>query len=114
MNSQDEQKKKVLTREPVTFPQLILTKAEPELSTVGQPVLRTDARLKVMGKLAYGADYPQEGFLHGKILRSPYPHARIKAIRTEKAQKLPGVAAVLTAKDVPGETVSGWPSRISR
>ena len=107
MNSEDEKKKKVLTREPITLPQLIPTKAEPELTTVGQSVLRTDAKLKVMGKLAYGADYPQEGFLHGKILRSPYPHARIKAIHTEKAQKLDGVAAVLTAKDVPGRNSFG-------
>ena len=60
-----------------------------------------------MGKLAYGADHPQEGFLHGKILRSPHPHALIKSIQTEKAKKLPGVAAVLTAKDVPGRNGFG-------
>ncbi len=39
----------------------------------------------------YGADYGQEGFLHGKIRRSPHPHALIRAIRTEKAAALPGV-----------------------
>jgi len=107
MATKDEKKKKVLTREPITLPQLIPTKAEPELSVVGQPVTRTDAKLKVMGKLAYGADYPQEGFLHGKILRSPYPHALIKSIHTEEAKKLPGVVAVLTAKDVPGRNGFG-------
>jgi CO/xanthine dehydrogenase Mo-binding subunit len=107
MEIKDEKKKKVLTREKITLQHLIPTKAEPELSIVGQPVRRTDAKLKVMGKLVYGADYPQEGFLHGKILRSPYPHALIKSVNIEKAQKLPGVAAVLTAKDVPGRNGFG-------
>ena len=73
----------------------------------GRSVQRTDALLKVAGKLKYGADYGQEGFLHGKILRSPHPHALIRSIRTEKAQALPGVVAVLTARDVPGRNGFG-------
>ena len=107
MDRKEEPRKKVLTQEPFTLPQLIPLKAESPLSVVGQPVTRTDAKDKVTGKLAYGADYPQEGFLHGKILRSPYPHARILSIQVEKAQQLPGVAAVLTAKDVPGRNGFG-------
>jgi CO/xanthine dehydrogenase Mo-binding subunit len=107
MDSKSGEKKKVLTREPITLAQFIPLPAEPELSVVGLPVQRTDGKLKVMGKLAYGADHPQEGFLHGKILRSPHPHALIKSIQTEKARKLRGVAAVLTAKDVPGRNGFG-------
>jgi len=107
MDSKSGEKKKVLTREPITLAQFIPLPAEPELSVVGLPVQRTDGKLKVMGKLAYGADHPQEGFLQGKILRSPHPHALIKSIQTEKARKLRGVAAVLTAKDVPGRNGFG-------
>lgn len=107
MDSKGEKRKKVITREPINLRQFIPPQAEPELSVVGQAVDRTDAKLKVKGKLDYGADYPQEGFLHGKILRSPYPHALIKSIHAEKARKLPGVVAVLTAKDVPGRNGFG-------
>ena len=103
----EREKKKVLTREPLTFPQTMPLKTDSELSVVGQPVSRTDGRMKVTGKLAYGADYPQEDFLHGKILRSPHPHARIKSVQIDKAKELPGVAAVLTAKDVPGRNGFG-------
>jgi nicotinate dehydrogenase large molybdopterin subunit len=73
----------------------------------GQSLTRTDDPLKVTGKLAFGADYPQDGFLHGKILRSPHPHALIKSIDTTKAEALEGVVAVLTAKDVPGRNGFG-------
>ncbi|HSR10206.1 MAG TPA: molybdopterin cofactor-binding domain-containing protein, partial [Thermodesulfobacteriota bacterium] len=107
MERQDDKRKKVLTREPMTLPQTIPLKTDAELSVVGQPVSRTDARLKAAGKLAFGGDYPQDNFLHGKILRSPHPHAKIKAIRIEKAKGLPGVAAVLVAKDVPGRNGFG-------
>ena len=46
-------------------------------------------------------DYLTAGLLHGKILRSPHAHARIKSIDTSKAEALPGVRAVVTAKDFP-------------
>jgi CO/xanthine dehydrogenase Mo-binding subunit len=80
---------------------------EKNLSVAGHSVTRTDDPAKVTGKLMYGADYPQEGFLHGKILRSPHPHALIKSIDTKKAKELKGVAAVLTGKDVPGRNGFG-------
>jgi CO/xanthine dehydrogenase Mo-binding subunit len=107
MDTKSGRKKKVLTREPITLAQLMPMQATPELSVVGQPVPRTDAKLKVLGKLSFGADHPQEGFLHGKILRSPHPHALIQSIQTDRAKKLPGVAAVLTAEDVPGRNGFG-------
>ena len=46
----------------------------------------------------YGADYRLPGMLFGRILRSPHAHARIRSIDTSKAEKLPGVKAVITAK----------------
>src|SRR5512139_3800861 len=106
-DKRDEKRKvQVLVKERTELLPLIRFK-DAELAVAGQSLTRTDAKLKVMGKLAFGADYSQEGFLHGKILRSPHPHALIQSIRTEKALKLPGVVAVLTAKDVPGRNGFG-------
>ncbi|HRJ72316.1 MAG TPA: molybdopterin-dependent oxidoreductase [Terrimicrobiaceae bacterium] len=55
----------------------------------------------VTGSARYTADVKVEGMIHLKVLRSPHAHARIKAIRTEKARALPGVHAVFTHEDVP-------------
>ncbi|MBW2048375.1 MAG: molybdopterin-dependent oxidoreductase, partial [Deltaproteobacteria bacterium] len=104
--TEDKKRVQVLTKEKLDLEQL-LTAPKERLSVAGHSVTRADDLEKVTGKLMYGADYPQEGFLHGKILRSPFPHALIKAINVEKAQQLPGVAAVLTAKDVPGRNGFG-------
>jgi CO/xanthine dehydrogenase Mo-binding subunit len=100
-------KRKVLTQERAATQRFVEIPVGVPHSVVGQSVPRTDAQAKVTGKLAYAGDYPEEGFLHGKILRSPYPHARIKSIHVEKARNLPGVAAVLTASDVPGRKTFG-------
>jgi CO/xanthine dehydrogenase Mo-binding subunit len=96
---------RVLTKERLDLEKLSETTAS--LQVAGKSVVRTDALSKVTGGLKYGADFSQQGFLHGKILRSPHPHALIKEIDTEKAEQLPGVAAVLTAKDVPGRNGFG-------
>ncbi|NNG07578.1 MAG: hypothetical protein HKM90_07570, partial [Desulfobacteraceae bacterium] len=97
---------KVLTKEKLDLQQLFKA-PEVGLSVAGQSVTRTDALSKVTGKLMFGADFSQEGFLHGKILRSPHPHALIKSIDVAKAKRLPGVAAALTARDVPGRNGFG-------
>ncbi|MFQ5852053.1 MAG: xanthine dehydrogenase family protein molybdopterin-binding subunit [Candidatus Binatia bacterium] len=68
---------------------------------VGKSVPRVDALAKVTGQAAYTADVMLPGMLHGKVLRSPYPHARIVRIDTRRAEALPGVKAVITARDVP-------------
>jgi xanthine dehydrogenase molybdenum-binding subunit len=74
---------------------------------IGTRPIRHDGVDKVTGRAKYGADYALAGMLHGKVLRSPYAHARIKAIRFERALKLPGVKAVVTGKDLPeGENKS--------
>jgi CO/xanthine dehydrogenase Mo-binding subunit len=76
------------------------------LRVVGQPIVRHDARDKVAAATAYAADWALPGMLHGVVLRSPYPSARIVRLDTAKAEAMPGVAVVLTAKDVPRNTLS--------
>jgi xanthine dehydrogenase molybdenum-binding subunit len=71
------------------------------LKIVGKRVPRIDAYKKVTGKAKYTGDLWQYGMLYCKVLRSPYAHARILRIDTSKADKLTGVKAVLTYKDVP-------------
>ena len=68
-------------------------------STIGTNVSKIDAIDKVTGKAVYGHDLKVPGMLHGKILRSRYPHALIRRIDTSKAEKLPGVVSVITAKN---------------
>src|SRR5260221_4853637 len=68
---------------------------------VGTRPIRPDGVPKVTGTAMYAADYTMSGALIGKILRSPHPHARIRSIDTSKAAALPGVKAVITAKDFP-------------
>ena len=72
-----------------------------ENHVLGVSVPRLDGPEKVTGKAKFGADIYLPRMLHGKILRSRYPHARIHSIRTEKAERLPGVKAVVTWKDAP-------------
>lgn len=71
------------------------------LAVVGKRLPKVDAVEKLMGKAVYGTDIELPGMLYGKILRSPHPHARIVRIDTSRAQKLPGVKAVVTAEDTP-------------
>jgi CO/xanthine dehydrogenase Mo-binding subunit len=76
------------------------------LRIVGQPIVRHDARDKVAAATAYAADWALPGMLHAAVLRSPYPAARIVRLDTAKAEAMAGVAVVLTAKDVPRNTLS--------
>jgi aldehyde oxidoreductase len=63
---------------------------------------RMDALDKATGRAVYAADLAAEGMLHARALRSPHAHADILRIDTERARQMPGVEAVLTARDVPG------------
>ncbi|MDZ4347207.1 MAG: xanthine dehydrogenase family protein molybdopterin-binding subunit [Candidatus Binatia bacterium] len=71
-----------------------------ELADIGKTFRRLDYEIKVTGKAQYLADMIVPGMCHGKILRSPYPHARIDRIDAGKALKVPGVVAVLTRDDI--------------
>ncbi|MDX8460562.1 xanthine dehydrogenase family protein molybdopterin-binding subunit [Mesorhizobium humile] len=73
-------------------------------SSVGTRPIRPDGIDKVTGRARYGADFNMAGQLVGRVLRSPHAHAVIKSIDTSKAEKLAGVKAVITAKDLPDLT----------
>ena len=66
------------------------------LNVAGRAVPRLDGEAKVTGRARYTYDISLPGLLHGKILRSPHPHARILSIDTARAVRLPGVKAVAT------------------
>ncbi|MCL4879964.1 MAG: molybdopterin-dependent oxidoreductase [Anaerolineae bacterium] len=81
---------------------------------IGHSVPPQEVREKVTGQAKYTDDYVFPGMLFGRTLRSPYPHAKILRIDTSRAKALPGVYAVLTYEDVPGENLHGlvyrdWP-----
>ena len=80
-------------------PNMVL--ATKKYDVVGTRPIRHDGADKVTGRALYGADFQMAGLLHGKVLRSPHAHARIKSIDTSKAEAMPGVRAVVTAKDFP-------------
>ena len=70
-------------------------------SIIGKPTAMIDAAEKTTGGGKYTDDLSVPGMLVGKILHSPYPHARIKHIDTTRAEKLDGVVAVVIGKDAP-------------
>ena len=72
------------------------------MTTVGQPVPRIDAYDKVTGRAAYVGDLEIPGMVHGMILRSPWPHARVLSIDASEAERLPGVLGVLTRDHLGG------------
>ncbi|MCI8767401.1 selenium-dependent xanthine dehydrogenase [Schaedlerella sp.] len=74
---------------------------------VGSRVHRLDVEEKVLGYGKYPDDFYKENMCYGSALRSKYPRARVLSIDTSKAKALPGVAAVLTAEDIPGENKIG-------
>jgi xanthine dehydrogenase molybdenum-binding subunit len=72
-----------------------------EMNIVGKSVARPDAFDKVTGGKGFPVNVRLPGMLHGKLLRSPYPHARVLHVDASKAQRLPGVKAVLLPSEVP-------------
>ena len=74
-------------------------------SNIGQRIPKLDAEAKARGKAIYTQDIKLPGMLHGKILWSKHPHARILSIDPSKALELPGVVAVITADDLPENNI---------
>jgi CO/xanthine dehydrogenase Mo-binding subunit len=72
-----------------------------EARVVGKRVPRLDAYGKVTGKTVFGVDFALPGMLHGRVVRSPYPHARIVSIDVTRAAALSGVRTIIAARDVP-------------
>ena len=71
------------------------------LRIIGQPTPSVEGAAKVTAEARYLEDLQAPGMLYGKICRSPLPHARIRGIDTSHAERLPGVIAVITARDMP-------------
>jgi xanthine dehydrogenase molybdenum-binding subunit len=70
-------------------------------TNIGKRVPKLDSEEKATGKAVYPQDIKLPGMLYGKILWSEYAHAEILEIDTSHAEKLPGVIAVITARDMP-------------
>lgn len=78
----------------------------PELRQIGKPLPRIDAMGKVTGATKYAGDYVMPNMLHAKVLRAKHASAKILRVEVSKARALPGVVAVLTADDLPGDQVA--------
>lgn len=99
------------TGEPIQPPNL--TSAAP-LEVIGRSLPRPDAVDKVTGQARFSDDLKFEGMLHARVKRAGVPHAIVKSLDVTKAKRVPGVVAVLTAADIPGEHNHGlvyadWP-----
>jgi CO/xanthine dehydrogenase Mo-binding subunit len=77
-----------------------MSTAQRQYSIVGLSVPRVDGVDKVTGRAKYAGDLIVPGITEGKFLRSPYAHARIRSIDSAEAERMPGVVAVLTSKDL--------------
>jgi xanthine dehydrogenase YagR molybdenum-binding subunit len=73
----------------------------PIIKAVGQPLSRTDGKLKVTGAAVYAADAQADNTTHGVFVHAPIPSGRIRSIDTSRAQSSPGVLAVITHENAP-------------
>ena len=76
-------------------------KIKSDLKLIGTPMRKVEGLDKSTGRALYTDDLVFPGMLHGKILRSPHPHARIVSIDTSSAEVLDGVHGVVTGQDMP-------------
>src|SRR5262249_42814198 len=70
------------------------------MNALGADVRRVDGPAKIRGWAQYTADIELPGMVYAKVLRSIYPHARLVRVDASKAEKFPGVVAVLTRNDL--------------
>ncbi|MBN2388088.1 MAG: molybdopterin-dependent oxidoreductase [Anaerolineales bacterium] len=82
-------------------PRVLVAQEPRPYQVVGRSEPKLDAVKLAQGKPAFSADFEMRGLLHARVLHSPHAHARIKKIDTTRARALPGVAAVLTWRDIP-------------
>ena len=78
-----------------------------EYKVIGQSPVRADAIAKVTGKAKYAADLYVDKMLYAAVRRSDYPHAKILSVNTADAEAVAGVAAIMTAQDIPGSKTFG-------
>src|ERR687888_1633006 len=75
---------------------------------VGQAISMIDAQKRVTGGIDYTLNFELPRMLYGRILRSPHAHARILKLDTSRAERLPGVAAVLSRNDLTGDEIEPY------
>ena len=80
---------------------MVVDNSKIQYTSIGKRPIRHDGYEKVTGKAQFGADITLSNLLYAKVLRSPYAHAKIISINTEKALKHPDVKAIITSKDFP-------------
>lgn len=83
------------------LPKVLIAPQTETWKSVGRPEIKVDALKLVQGKPAFAADFEKRGLLYAKVMKSLHAHARIKKIDASRARELPGVASVLTHKDLP-------------
>jgi carbon-monoxide dehydrogenase large subunit len=88
----------------------MLHKTSPEIGGMGHSVKRKEDLRFIQGKGTYVEDVHLPGMVYGQMVRSPYAHARIKAVRTEAARNFPGVLAVITGQDLEKAGLSWMPT----
>ena len=106
----------LISNTPVSPPEIAADSKEPQ-DTIGTRQIRPDAVEKVNGTAKFTDDLKFPGMLHAAVKRTGIPHGILKHLNIEAARSLPGVAAVLTAEDIPGEQNHGlvifdWPALI--
>ena len=88
----------------------MLAKTSPEIGGMGHSIKRKEDLRFIQGKGNYIDDVQLPGMVYGHMVRSPFAHARITAIRTEEAKKLPGVLAVITGEDLAKANLAWMPT----
>jgi len=103
------------TGQPVKAPEI--EPSSQEMRVIGTTVIRPDAVDKVTGSAIYTDDLQFEGMLYARVRRAGVPHAFLRKLNVSKAREQPGVVAVLTAEDIPGQhnhglVIPDWPTLV--
>ena len=88
----------------------MMHKTSPEIGGMGHPIKRKEDLRFIQGKGNYVDDVRLPGMVYGQMVRSPYAHARLKSVNTEKAKQLPGVLAVITGEDLAKANLAWMPT----
>src|SRR6202050_5025967 len=88
----------------------MIEKTSPEIGGMGHSIKRKEDLRFIQGKGNYVDDVVLPGMVYGQLVRSPYAHARLKSINTEKAKAVPGVLAIITGEDLAKANLAWMPT----